>query len=227
MTHSYSSRSKFSEDNYERVFFFNLHQNLPNIGEELVLPPIEEWQERDDFTRGMYQSIYLPQNWRLHMLCRSTEERDYKQLYAVFRLVDSQQRVICSVPVSVSNPYRTTFTPLSEAVETTDLRVELICTRDASPDQMGLILGWTFKNTGDQDVDVQVRSLMINENRIVDQSDFLKVYAGKTARPDMYLDIYDIAELDRLDSVSGTLIISTDKEEKQEIHLNLIFRMLT
>ena len=216
VTESFSSRNKFSEDGYDRIAFWNLRKTMPNIGDDLVLPPMDEWAQ--EHTGYSIPTITLPQNWKLRMI----PQYSGRQMYAIFRLVDSQHQVICSVPVAIPNPYRTTYTPVSGTIDTGDLQAELACTLDTSPDRKGFHLEWAFHNNREQKIKVYIKDLFINETRMIDSSS-VTAYEGYTSYRDMHLSYYDLAGLDQLESVTGRLELEVEGEETRRVPFRFTF----
>ena len=216
VTESFSSRNQFSEDGYDQVIFWNIRKSIPDIGEDLVLPPMNQWAEESK--EISFPRIILPKSWKLHMISQNSG----RQLYAMFRLVDSQHQVVCSIPVAVPNPYRTVFTPVTDAAVTDDLQAELACALDTSPDRKGFHLEWAFHNSGERKIKIGIRNPVINDTRLIGSS-YVAAYGNNTSFHDMHLSFYDIAGLDHLESVSGVLELTTEEEETRYVPFRFSF----
>ena len=210
-TNSFSSRMTFSEENYGAVMFWNLHRAYPGVGADRVLPGMEEWPQ--DSTRVFAQGFALPQQWKL----RFVRQDSGRQLYAMFRLLDSQQKVICSLPVAVPNRYRQEAASVSGDVDTPLLRASLACAADSSPDTGGLYLEWTLENPGEESVKVRLREPVLNGKRITNADMEATVRPGRTVLPETVISLYDTAGLDSLTSVSGTLEVTPANGETENI----------
>ena len=210
-TESFSSRMAFSEEEFGSLAFWNLHRAFPGIGAENTLPDMEKWAESSSMV--VAQGFYLPQKWRL----RYIRQDSGRQLYAMFRLLDSQQQVVCSVPVAGPNPYRTVSAPVSGTAEDPEIRAELRCTVDTSPDLRGLQLEWTFENKSEEKTVIRVQDPVLNGTRKTESVLQRTVRAGETIYAEKTLSFYDAAFLEELESVSGILEIMPENGEKREI----------
>ena len=214
-TQSFSSRLSYSEEGYFRVYFWNLNCKYPGTGEDQVLPDFWEWETSAGVN---VKGFALPQDW----LLRSVRADSGEQYYAVFRLLDSQQQAVCSVPVEVPNPYRTVSLPASGGVDTPEVRLDLACTADTSPDGFGLHLEWTIENRREEKIGIRIKQPTLNDSRITE--DLMKTAApGRTVHPDAALTVYDTAFLETLESVSGTLVITAESGDVQEIPFRFVF----
>ena len=201
-TESMSSRLRFSEEGYVRLLLWNRGYQYPGAGETNTLPDLQDWELSAGYNIPF---LGLPQEWRLRYVAEDSGD----QYYAVFRLLDSQQRAVCSVPVEVPNPFRRTAAPVSGGVDTPEVKLDLSCTVDTSPDGKGLHLEWTLENRLDEKATFRIVQPVLNGHRITGLlRDTAKPFA--TIHPDQALNLYDTAYLNTLDSVSGTLEILSD-----------------
>ncbi|MBP3719757.1 MAG: hypothetical protein J6J41_00330 [Clostridia bacterium] len=219
-TGSYSSRMRFSEEGYGSLQLYNYHRAVPEAGADRTLPDFQQWEAWSDSIHT--SSVPLPDTWRLRAVRADTGE----QCHAVFRIVDSQQNAVCSLPAEVPNPYRREA-KAENTLETDGLRMALGCTVNTSPDRYGLQLEWQAENTGTEDLRIMAREIRLNGSRLTDALVSLNPRAGRTDRVTGTVDSFDLFRLDRLDSISGILEIrpvNAESTEAKEIPFLFRFR---
>ena len=213
----FTSRARFSEEGYRTLMFYNYQRRIPEIGADQTLPAYDTWEDGD----GIYaNTVSLPNAWRL----RFQRVDSGGQLYVLFRLVDSQQNVICSLPSALPNEYRQETPSLSSAAEGDGFRLEMNCAVNTSADQRGLETAWTFENRSDEDLRGVIRQMTINDVRLT-QGCYLsfRAAAGRKVSELQRLSIYDTAGLERLESVSGVMELTRSGGETEEIPFRFTF----
>ena len=215
-TQSYSSRMTFTEDGFGTLGFWNYHRSLPEAGEDQVLPGFEKWEYYDD--QIVMDGFPLPDTWRLHR--RPLE--DGQQAYAVFRILDSQQNAVCSLPVALPNRYLTSLYPVSGRIETERLEADMYCTVNTSSEATGLQLEWTLKNRTAGKIQVHMENAILNGTRVTNGLLYEILDPGATKQVTFSLGRYDTLLMDTLESIAGMMEI-TEGGEKQEIPFRFDF----
>ncbi|MCR4877135.1 MAG: hypothetical protein K5922_08185, partial [Clostridiales bacterium] len=210
-TGSFSSRMRFSEEGYGTLMLYSYHRKYPEAGADQVLPDYQKWEPDSNLLYA--NTIVLPDAWRL----RSSKRESGEQRYAVFRLVDSQQNVVCSLPAAVPNAWRREIPSAGGEIADQNLRAELSCTVNTSPDEYGLQMDWIFENRGTEKISVTLRNLVLNGSRQTDTSVYSILQPGETELETQAFKKYDPLWLDTLESISGTASIRPDSGEEYKV----------
>ena len=210
-TGSFSSRTRFSEEEYRTLMIYNFQRSFPKIGANQTLPEYIFWENSE----GVYaNTVSLPNAWRF----RFQQEDSGAQMYVIFRLVDSQQNVICSLPAAIPNEYRQEIPSVSGAVEGDGFRLEMNCVMNVSGDQPGLETAWSFEDREEEDLYGLIRQLTINDVRLPEDCYISFSAKGGQKALDFYrLGKYDTAGLDRLESITGVMSLTRAGKEAEEI----------
>ena len=217
-TQSFSSRMSLTEDGFGSLQFWNYHRILPATEADRTMPGFESWEYNGD---GVVTTGFsLPDTWRFH----EKPLESGQQIYALFRILDSQQNVVCSLPIAVPDSRLTLLQPVSGTVQTEELRADLSCTVNTSPDAFGLQMEWNLQSSATEQILVHLENPVLNGTRIVNGKYSEYLNPGETERLTLSLDPYDTIGLDTLKSISGTLEISmTASGEKQDIPFCFLF----
>ena len=157
-TEHFTGRLAFSEDPYRMVMFWNRNRAYPEE-KDGVLPDCFQWESG---TVISHMSLPLPDQWRF---VRKKEQVTGNQLYALFRVTDSQQNTVCSIPAPVRNPNLIPFTAsLSEGSEEAGAGLKLEGRVSlAEPQSVKLTL--EAENRGEATVSFSGRELLLNGTR--------------------------------------------------------------
>ena len=218
VTESFSSRMAFSEEGYGTLMLYNFHRACPEPGADRVLPDYQTWQNESDLM--VASTVKLPEKWRL------TYRRldSGVQCHAMFRLVDSQQNVICSLPAAVPNEYRRESAPVSGGIDGAKLKAELEKVEiNSSRDEFGLHMCWRLENPGEKKISLQMRELTLNGSRMTDALVYEILQPGQAISVRRSFGRFDPAGLERLESISGTAVISEEGEEDVRIPFEFRF----
>ena len=214
-TGSFTTRNAFSEDGFNSVNFWHVDRYFPDVGADRTLPRFEEWEQNNK--RVAFSQLRLPVSWCFHY----REKKESVQYYAVFRILDSQQHVVCSLPAAVPNPYRSgIYQGFGTASPADPVRAALSVTVNTAPETMALQLNWEFENQCGRDVKIRIDDLTVNDSRSAEFLLSRNLAAGESARRSETLERYALTFLDTLESISGTLEISfkdSGDEEAQSI----------
>ena len=217
-TQSFSSRMSFSEEGYGSLQFWNHHRILPAAGADRILPAFEQWEA--NYNTTVASGFSLPDTWRFHAMPLVSGQ----QVYAVFRILDNQQNAVCSLPVAVPNAQLTVLRPVSGTAETEELRADLSCTVNTSPDAFGLQLEWILENRTAEKIQVHLENPILNEKRITNGTFYEYLDPGETERCTLLLNPYDTIGLDTLESISGTLQITMNTSgKKRNLYSGFLF----
>jgi len=198
-TQSYSSRLALRESDYRMVEIYKNNCYLPEA-ENGVLPDFFEWKNNPYILSRF--PIPLPNQWRF---VRVEGQVSGTPLFALFRITDSQQNTVCSLPVSVENPNHTPFDPVSADVPEFGCALTLSGYVDRSDNQKVRLL-FSVNNHGTEEASFQFSQFVLNDERQADSLSYsVRVPAGETAS--LYCDIrrQDLFLLDEISSVSFQL----------------------
>ena len=216
-TQSFSSRMTITEEEYRMIEFWNYYRILPTAEEDRILPGFEKWETGSDLT--LWMTYRLPDPWHLH---RCPLENG-QQLYAVFRILDSQQNAVCSLPVEVPNQHLTYLYPVSGQVETEELRADMFCTVNTSSDAFGLQMEWTLKNNTAGRIRIHLDNPILNGTRVTEGRLYSTLEPGQEELITLSLGRYDTLLLNTLKNISGTLVVTRNDEEQEEVPFHFTF----
>ena len=216
-TQSYSSRMSFSEDPYGLVQFVNIHRIFPGTGEEQILPPFEQWT--NSFDKLVASQLDLPDSWKLH----TGTLHSGRQVYALFRILDSQQNAVCSLPAMIPDSCLSVAEPISGKVDNDRVKVNLSCRINTSPDNFGLQTEWTLENNTGKKAVFRMENPTVNNTRITNGLLYEVLQPGETAHTTLAVSGDELAFLNTLESISGTLVITPEDGETERIPICFAF----
>ena len=208
-TQSFSSRLSFSEDSFSIMQFWNYHRIFPGIDAAQALPVFEQWA--NNHTTVVTSNLYLPDTWKLH----AAPLRSGQQIYALFRILDSQQNAVCSLPVAIPDPSLSVLKPTGGTVENDLIKADLYCRINTSDSKPGLQLEWNLENRRDKKVTFTLKDPLVNGVRLVDGSLYQALQPGNSSRTTTTVNPSDLAFLSTLESISGTLAVSSPGQETE------------
>ena len=210
-TDTMTSRIAFSEDQYDMLYFWNMDQLLPTPEADQTLPPFVDWPENLNHIEAV--SIPLPASWRFHSL-----EADPGQAYhAVFCITDSQQKSICSMPAAVPNPTIERWNPMSVSFHSDQISADLFVNAHTFIENPYLDLYWKIQNAGNHELTVSIQDLLINDHRMIGYAGSVKIAPGQSSVRSFKIAPYNLAFLERLDTLSGIMAVSDENDQRQEI----------
>ena len=210
-TQSFTSRMSFTEEPYRVLEFWNNHRSFPGIDESQVLPPYEKWDNNRDTI--VTSDLKLPDTWKLH----SEPLKSGQQVYALFRILDSQQNAICSLPVEIPDSSLTVLKPIAGSVNEEHFKADMFCRINTSPSECGLQIEWTLQNPLDEKENFRLRDLVINNIRIIGEPLSGILLPDETSHETLTIGRNDLSLLNKLESISGTLEVTPAGKEMKEI----------
>ena len=216
-TQSYSSRMSFSEEPYGILQFWNIHRFFPGVDASQALPAFEQWT--NNFNTAVASQLDLPDSWRLHAVALQSGQ----QVYAVFRILDSQQNAVCSLPAEIPDSSLSVLRPVSGNTDNDLMEADLFCRVNTSENSFGLQIEWMLKNHCGKEAVFSLKNPVINNIRITNGLLYETLQPGEISNTTMTISRNDLAFLNTLDSISGTLEITPEDGEKESIPICFTF----
>ncbi|MBE5789188.1 MAG: hypothetical protein E7325_05960 [Clostridiales bacterium] len=210
-TQSYSSRMAFYEESFRILQFWHYPRIFPGIDATRTLPDFRQWNYNEK--HAIYDNLYLQNAWKFH----AAPLHSGQQVYALFRILDSQQNVVCSLPVAIPDSNLYDLKPTAGTVENDLMKADLYCRINTSDNAPGLQLEWTLENRQNEKTSFQLKNMIINGVRIANASLYEKVQPGDRFHVTVTISPEDLAFIRTLESISGTIQVSASREYKEDI----------
>ncbi len=217
ITDSYTNRVEFSEDRYTSLWFHDLLRYVPQT--DRTIPDFSRWE----LWRGYYaHSIVLPAKWHFRM-------GDYCQpekLYAMFRITDTRQNTVSSIPVRISNPDEQKCVLMPDTFETEQFSARISAEVHNTNFEPYLEFEIEFTNKTEKKIDATISRIVLNENRT-----YQTVYSGgislflqpkeKTIRKETVkaYNLTDLNEITQIDAVLDVRVLETKETESYPVSI--------
>ena len=198
----FTNRLTIDPTEFEDIIFPTSHY-FPTWDGDVFLA-FEDWTRNDDLLSG-YELYKYVGDWHFHFF---DELLSGDQLYATFQVTDTQANTYSTELTQVINPNLAEI-PIEPSEISSDLyQMQLSARVDSSKLDPEMTLMVNTVNPTDKEMIYEIRDLRINGTRSVSDYFYTHLKAGESDYSYVRFSGTDLANLDRVSSLEGTLTVT-------------------